>query len=534
MIETPSFGHAAVAAPHTLATTVGRDVLAEGGNAIEAMVAMAASIAVAYPHMNGIGGDGFWTIGEPGRGGGLGTVRTILAGGPAAQAASIERYHARGLDQIPGRGPEAALTVPGTVDGWRLALDLSASLGGSLPLDRLLGPAIRLAREGAPISASEAGGRPNERDALFAAPGFAGAFLEEAAIPAAGTLRRSPALASTLEQLVHAGLRDFYRGDIAREMAADLEWIGSPLARDDFRGYEAGWQKPLSIRLADCTIYNTQPPTQGLASLLILGFFERLGVRQRDEVATLHGLIEASKRALAIRDEICGDPRYTAGDPAAWLTSGSLARESARIRMDRIVNLPVRFGEGDTVWLGAIDSSGLTVSFIQSIYWEYGSGCVLPRTGILMNNRGVAFSLDERSPQALRPGRLPFHTLNPAMAVFDDGRAMAYGSMGGDGQPQFLAQLMTRYRRGSSLADAVDSPRFLWGRTWGAASTATRLENRFDPSTLSGLERLGHAIDLAPSPYDSGFGHAGALVRKAAGRIEAVHDPRSDGGSDGL
>jgi gamma-glutamyltranspeptidase/glutathione hydrolase len=202
--------------------------------------------------------------------------------------------------------------------------------------------------------------------------------------------------------------------------------------------------------------------------------------------------------------------------------------------MNRSALLPVSFGEGDTVWMGAIDASGLAVSFIQSIYWEYGSGCVLPRTGVLMQNRGVSLSLDERSAHALRPGQLPFHTLNPPLAVFDDGRALSYGAMGGDGQPQFQAQLLSRYRFGMSLADAVDAPRFLWGRTWGAASTATHLENRFDPSLVSALERAGHEIALAPAAYDEGFGHAGAVMRAVNGRVEATHDPRSDGGAEGF
>ncbi|MCW6509467.1 gamma-glutamyltransferase family protein [Lichenifustis flavocetrariae] len=534
MTETPSFSHAAVAAPHTLTAQVGRDVLIEGGNAIEAMVAMAASIAVVYPHMNGLGGDGFWTIGEAGRGGGLGTVRTILAGGPAAQAATIKRYHDKDLDKIPARGPDAALTVPGTVDGWRTALDLSTSLGGTLPVDRLLGPAITQAREGVPVSRSEACGVPNERAALEAAPGFAEHFLVDGKTPAAGTLRRQPALAATLEQLTHAGLRDFYRGDISREMAADLERIGSSLTREDFSRFEARWQKPLSIRLADCTVYNTAPPTQGLASLLILGLFERLAVKRGETFEHLHGLIEASKIGLAIRDHVCMDPRFYAGDPADWLTPQAIEREAARIKTNRSMLLPVKFGHGDTIWMGAIDASGLAVSFIQSIYWEYGSGCVLPRTGILMKNRGVAFSLDERSPHALMPGRYPFHTLNPPLAAFDDGRVLSYGTMGGDGQPQFQAQVFSRYRLGMGLADAVDAPRFLWGRTWGADSTATHLEDRFDPSVVAALERAGHAVTIRPEPYAEAFGHAGAVLRLPGGRLEATHDPRSDGGPEGF
>ena len=535
MSETPSYSHAAVAAPHRLAAQVGRDVLIEGGNAIEATVAMAASIAVVYPHMNGLGGDGFWTIGEPGRGGGLGPVRVVMAGGPAAQAATIRHYRDKGYDAIPPRGPEAALTVPGTVDGWRAALDLSAALGGKLPLDRLFGPAIVQARDGVEVSRSEATNPPKEQEALYAAPGFAEHFLVEGRPPAEGTLRRQPALAATLEQLAHAGLRDFYQGDVAREMAADLARVGSPLVREDLRHFEARWAKPLELRLGDCTLYNAPPPTQGLASLILLGLFERLGVKEPDSFAHLHGLIEAAKPAAAIRDAVCLDPRFAPpGDPAAWLIPQALDREAARLSMERSATMPVRFGQGDTVWMGAIDASGLAVSFIQSLYWEWGSGCVLPKTGILMKNRGVAFSLDARSPHALTPGRTPFHTLNPPLAAFDDGRVLAYGAMGGDGQPQFQAQVLSRYRLGQGLADAVEAPRFLWGRTWGAGSAATHLENRFDPSLVARLERAGHDVALHPAPFAEMFGHAGAVLRHAKGRVEATHDPRSDGGSEGF
>lgn len=535
MSETPSFSRAAVAAPHRLAAAVGRDVLLEGGNAIEATVAMAASIAVVYPHMNGLGGDGFWTIGEPGRGGGLGPVRVVMAGGPAAEAATIGRYRGKGYDAVPPRGPDAALTVPGTVDGWRVALALSAARGGTLPLDRLLGPAIAQARDGVPVSRSEANSQPHAFEALREAPGFAEHFLVDGKLAAEGTPRRQPALAATLDQLAHAGLRDFYRGDIAREMAADLQQVASPLAREDFRRFEARWAKPLELRLRDCTVYNAPPPTQGLASLLILGLFERLGVTEPDGFAHLHGLIEAAKPALAIRDAFCMDPRFAPpGDPAGWLTPQALAREAARLRADRSAALPVRFGHGDTIWMGAIDAAGLAVSFIQSLFWEFGSGCVLPRTGILMKNRGLAFSLDARSPHALEAGRFPFNTLNPPLATFDDGRVLAYGSMGGEGQPQFQSQVFSRHRLGQSLADAVEAPRMFWGRPHGATTTATHLEDRFDPSVVALLERAGHEVVLHPEPALAMFGHAGAVLRHVTGRLEAVHDPRSDGGPDGF
>ncbi len=185
--------------------------------------------------------------------------------------------------------------------------------------------------------------------------------------------------------------------------------------------------------------------------------------------------------------------------------------------------------------MGAIDATGMAVSYIQSIYWEYGSGCVLPRTGVLWQNRGVSFSLDPSALNPLEPGRKPFHTLNPAMALFNDGRIMPYGSMGGDGQPQFQAAIFTRQAFGMGLAEAVDAPRWLLGKTWGSASVSLKLENRFDPTLIRALEKAGHAVEILPDAYSDTLGHAGMLLRDARrGSVAATHDPRSDGGAAGL
>lgn len=208
MIETPIFGRAAVAAPHALAAEAGRAILAQGGNAIEAMIAMAATIAVVYPHMNALGGDGFWLVREPG-----GRLHGIEACGPAGSLATIARYRDKGHEAIPPRGPDAALTVAGAVGGWRLAAALAATLGGRLPMADLLADAIRHAGEGVPVSASEARCQPKELAAILDAPGFRAAFRDaEGQAPAAGTLRRQPALAETLRHLAQTGLDDFYRG----------------------------------------------------------------------------------------------------------------------------------------------------------------------------------------------------------------------------------------------------------------------------------------------------------------------------------
>ncbi len=530
MPETPVFSTAAVAAPHDLAARSGRDVLAQGGNAIEAMIAMAATIAVVYPHMNGMGGDGFWLVSEPG-----GRVRGIEACGPAGERATRAFYRDRELEAIPPRGPDAALTVAGAVGGWRLAQDYAASLGGRLPLATLLGDALRYARDGYPVSRSEATYEPKEIEALKGAPGFSDFFLVDSKSPPEGMIRKAPRLADMLGHLSEAGLDDFYRGDVAREIAADLEEIGAPVTRADLKRYAARAVEPLSMRHRDATVYNLPPPTQGLAALIILGLYERLGSHRADSLEHHHALIEASKRALRIRDRVVTDPAHLDGDPARYLTASALDAQAARISMSRAAPFPLPPGDGDTIWMGAIDASGLAVSYIQSIYWEFGSGCVLSRTGLHWQNRGVSFSLDPSARNPLQPGRKPFHTLNPALARFDDGRVAPYGAMGGDGQPQFQAQVLTRYVGGQSVADAVDGPRWLQGRTWGSATTTLKVEDRFDPGLLQRLRAMGHEIEEMGAPYLDALGHAGLLVKHARnGRVEATHDPRSDGGALGL
>jgi gamma-glutamyltranspeptidase len=523
------FPHFAAAAPHLLAAESGRAVMAEGGNAVEAMLAMAATIAVVYPHMNSLGGDGFWLIADA-----KGRMRSIEACGGAGAKATIGLYREAGYDTIPSRGPLAALTVPGAVGGFALALELAKNLGGRLPLGDLLGDAIRLAREGVPVSPSMARNEPSEFEELTAAPGFAAAFLEEGKLPQAGAILRQKTLADTISHLAHAGLEDFYRGDVGREIGADLAAIGSAVTREDLEAYRAVERAPLSVEIAPGRLFNAPPPTQGLASLMILALFERLGVERAESFAHVHGLIEATKRAFAARNRIVTDFDRLREDPAGVLTKEHLDREASMIDMRHAAPFGGAAPIGDTVWMGAIDRDGVAVSYIQSTYWEFGSGCVLPRTGLLMQNRGVSFSLVPEALNPLQPGRRPFHTLNPPLALFRDGRVMSYGAMGGDGQPQFQAELFTRHVVfGQPLHEAIDAPRWLLGRTWGKTKIDLTLENRFDPTLVRALEKAGHPVLVLDRAYDEGLGHAGALVRQRDGSIEAAHDPRSDGGALG-
>jgi gamma-glutamyltranspeptidase len=341
--------------------------------------------------------------------------------------------------------------------------------------------------------------------------------------------------AASLDQVVNAGLSDVYRGDVVREIAAALEKIGSPVTRADLSGYEAVVREPLAVSIQAGTLYNTPPSTQGLASLIILALFDRLRVAQAESFDHVHGLVEATKRAFRVRDRFVTDPERLSDPPARYLEKSFLDTEAARIDRSKAARWPAPPGDGDTIWMGAADSSGLVVSYIQSLYWEFGSACVLPRTGVLMQNRGASFSLEKGAVNPLQPGRKPFHTLNPALAVLRDGRVMAYGAMGGDGQPQSQAALFTRHvLYGVPLEQAIDRPRWLLGRTWGSSHTNLRLEQRFSEGLIDRLLSAGHDVEVLPDAYSDTMGHAGAVVLHPDGTFEGAHDPRADGGAAGV
>jgi oxamate amidohydrolase len=527
-----SAGHrrGVVAAPHAAAVEDGRAILAEGGNAIEAMLAMAASIAAVYPHMNHIGGDGFWLVREP-----SGRVRALMGAGRAGAKATLRFYREAGCDEIPARGPLAALTVPGAVAGWMLAADAAKAHGGKMPLDLLLAPAIRHASGGYVVKRSQARLTAEKLPEMDKAVGFKTAFLLDGKVPEVGARLKQTALAATLEQLTRAGLDDFYRGDIGREIAADLERIGSPVTRADLESYRAVVDEPLSVVTQAGTLYNSPPPTQGLASLIVLALFERLRVAQAESFEHIHGIVEATKRAFRVRDQVVTDPDKITTDLGRYFSPAFLDAEAAKIDPRKAARWPAPYGEGDTVWMGAADSSGLVVSYIQSLYWEFGSGCVLPATGIVMQNRGASFSLDPKALNVLAPGRRAFHTLNPAIGALKDKRIIAYGTMGGDGQPQSQAAVFTRHVTfGQPLEQALDAPRWLLGRTWGSTHTNLRMESRFDGNLVDRLLSAGHDVAVLDHAYSDTMGHAGAVVLHANGTLEGGHDPRADGGAAGV
>ncbi len=527
MLNTPICRGGMVTAPHHLAAEAGRDVLRDGGNAVEAVIATAAALAVVYPHMTGLGGDGFWLIAEPGK-------PPIAIEACGAAGAGVTRALYGDATEIAPRGPLAANTVAGTISGWQLALTHADRWGMPLGLGRLLEPAIDLAEHGYAVTEGQHALTQGKFAELASQPGFAGQFLIDGKPREAGSVLKLPALAETLCRLVRHGLDDFYRGGLARDLAADLLAAGAPIAAADLARHQARQVEPLSTTLACGTLYNFPPPTQGLASLIILGLFDRLKVREAEGFDHIHGLVEATKQAYTIRDRVVEDPTFMPEPASAFLDPARLDRLAGRIDRHRARTWPAPPDAGDTTWMGAIDGEGRAVSFIQSIFFGFGSGVVLPATGITWQNRGSAFRLTAGGVNALAPGRKPFHTLNPAMATLADGRVMSYGTMGGEGQPQTQAAIFSRYAMfGQRLQAAITAPRWLLGRTWGEASVTLKLESRFDPALVRALAAAGHDVELV-EPFTSTMGHAGALVRRPDGMIEGAGDPRSDGRAAGF
>ncbi|MBB3981325.1 gamma-glutamyltranspeptidase/glutathione hydrolase [Sphingobium fontiphilum] len=522
MLTTVTSANGMATSPHFLASRAGRDVLRDGGNAVEACVAVAATLAVVYPHMTGMGGDGFWVIAEPD-----GRVHGVHGCGGAAASADLSLY--AGLDAVPTRGPLAANTVAGTISGWAAALE---SAGGTMPLERLLRDAIAHAKAGVAVTAGGAAIAAAKGGELRGQPGaWAATFEPEGRPLVEGDMLRQPALAQTLERLVAEGLDSFYTGALAADIAADLAALSSPVSAADLAAHAATRPAPLHVPIAGAILYNSAPPTQGFASLLILALFDRLRDKgAADSFAHVHSVVEATKQGFLLRDAHVGDPAYHDYDYQGLLDDpAALDALAARIDPARALPWPQPTQWGDTCWFAAADKDGRVVSCIQSTYFEFGSGIVLPRTGITWQNRGSSFRLATTGWNALRPGRKPFHTLNPALARFDDGRTMAYGTMGGEGQPQTQAALFTRYAHyGVDLQQAISRPRWLLGRTWGEQSLTLKLEDGFDEGIYAALAAAGHDIERI-GPLTATMGHAGAIVRHADGRLDGATDPRSDG-----
>jgi gamma-glutamyltranspeptidase/glutathione hydrolase len=521
-----------VASPHHLASEAGAAILQIGGNALDAALAAATTIAVVYPHMNGMGGDNVWLIYDAR----AGRLLALNAIGRAAAAADLETYRARHGATMPTRGGAAALTVPGVVSGWWEAHRRStARMGSSISWRALLEPAIRHAREGFAPS-------PGQRRVTASAPA-----LFDAAAP--DEVRRTlwpvhhperlegprfvqSALARTLERLAEAGAEDFYGGELGQRLARGAREAGSPLSAEDLAAHRADWVEPLRVPYRGGEAASFPPPTQGFAALAILALLEGFDLAAMPEDEYVHMVVEATKLAFEDRDRHLADPTAVPVPVEECLDPRRLARRRRRIGPRAAVPLAGPAAEGDTIAIVAADGEGNAVSLIQSLYHEFGSGVVAGDTGVLLQNRGAFFSLDPTHPNRLAPGKRTAHTLIPSMYLVGGRPRLVYGTMGGEGQPQTQAALVTRIvDRGLSPQAAVEAPRWLLGRTWGEETRALRIESRFAAPVAASLQRRGHDVRVV-EPWSDLMGHAQVIALEPDG-LRGGSDPRADGAALG-
>jgi len=529
--------HGMVTSPHYLASQAGLDILRRGGNAVDAAIAAAAALTVVYPQMCTLGGDNFWLIYDAGSG----TVKGLNASGRAGEKATVEFYRSRGYTKIPSRGWLAANTVPGVVSGWGKAFAYSREhMGSTLLWKDLLSSALELAADGVPVSSSlhrwsviNTDTSDREARCLQRFPSFAETFLKDGKPYALGDVFRQPRLAATLKLLQENGPDEFYKGSIAARICADMEKNGGLLTAADFASHTADWVEPITVRYRGRTACNLPPNTQGMASLEILNILENFDVSSLGQGTAdyYHLLTEATKEAFADRDRWLTDPAFLDIPLKRLLSPEHGRRQAGRISMERAAaGVSPMDPAGDTIWLGVTDRRGNAVSLIQSIYHDFGSGIVPGGTGVILQNRGSFFSLDPRHVNCLAPRKRTFHTLNPAMLLKDGRPELVYGTMGGEGQPQTQAALVTRMIDfGMTPQEAIDAPRWLYGRTWGKDSNDLRLEGRIPDDVAEELARRGHPVKKVED-YTDVMGHAGAiLVNQRSGVMQGGSDPRGDG-----
>lgn len=525
-----------VTAPHYLASQAGLAILRRGGNAVEAALAAASTIAVVYPHMNSLGGDNFWLIFDGRRG----RLLALNGSGRAGRRCSLETYRARGYRAIPSRGPLAANTVPGAVSAWGEAHRYSqAELGGSVPWRDLLADAIHYAAEGFPVSRSQARWTVRQKEDLASLEGFRRVFLRpDGGTPREGDLFVQPDLAETLRRLAAEGATAFYRGQIPRRICQALAALGGLLTEEDFAGHTADWVDPIRTDYRGHTVCTLPPNTQGVAALALLNLLETFDLKKIGEGGPdyYHLMVEATKLAFADRDEWIADPAFVGIPVEALLDKGHARRRARLINMKQAAKgFKPGLARGDTVFLATADAAGNVVALIQSIYFDFGSGVVAGDTGVLLQNRGSFFSLDPSHLQRIEPGKRPFHTLIPSIALKGGKPFLAYGTMGGEGQPQTQAALLTRIVDfGFDVQAAIEAPRWLYGRTWGKPVADLALESRIPSKVIDDLRGRGHSVRVV-EPFSDVMGHAQAIYRdEAAGTLWGGADPRGGGAALGF
>ncbi|MGN0915088.1 MAG: gamma-glutamyltransferase [Succinivibrio sp.] len=537
-IENPLATNGMVTSPNYLATQAGLDVLRRGGTAVDAAIATAATLTVVYPQMCTMGGDNFWLIFNAK----TGELKALNASGRAGEKATIEFYTSKGFKKIPSRGYYAANTVPGVVSGWDEAYKMSVKeLGSKYKWADILKTPIEYAQNGMPVTTSlnfwsKVNVDPTDtefRD-LQRFPEFARVFLKDGDKPyEVGEILKQPDLANTLKLLAKKGAKEFYEGSIAKKIVADLEAHDGMLSLDDFKNHHADWVEPIHVNYRDTVAYNFPPNTQGMASLEILNVLNNIDVKSLGEGTAdyYHAIIEATKQSFADRDKYLTDPEFSP-IPLEYLLSEQHGKDqAAQIDMKQAATKVEPLDpKGDTIWLGVVDKYGNAVSLIQSVYHDFGSGIVPEGTGVILQNRGSFFSLDKDHVNALMPHKRTFHTLNPAMLLKNGKPLLVYGTMGGEGQPQTQAAIATRVIDfGMTPQQAINAPRWLYGRTWGKASNDLKIEGRVPDVVLEELAKRGHPVKKVDD-YTDTMGHAGAiLINQETGVLQGGTDPRGDG-----
>ncbi|MBI2615798.1 MAG: gamma-glutamyltransferase [Gemmatimonadetes bacterium] len=512
----------AVTADHPLAAEAGLAVLRRGGNAMDAAITMAGVLAVARPHMNGVGGDMFLLYYDAK----TGTVHGLNASGPAGSRASIARVRAQGptRTEMPGTGP-MSVSVPGAVRGWAEALRRF----GTISWQEALQPAVELARQGLPVSQRLAADLAEEAEKLAGDSVAARIYLPDGQPPAAGDTLRQEELAATLARIQRNGPDEAYAGETGRSTVSYVQALGGFLEQQDLANYRPEWVEPISAEYRGLTVLAMPPNTQGVTLLealsLLQGFdLARLGHNSADY---LHTLAEAIRIAVEDRDTSVADPRSMRVTVAQLLDTARLARLARTI--DPGGSAPPasatdRADQPNTVYIIAVDAQGNVVSMIQSLFASFGSGLVVSGTGVVLHNRGSLFSLDPGHPNALAPDKRPYHTLCPAMVLDGKKPWLALGTPGGDGQTHTLVQVLHNIALfGMTPQDAIDAPRM---RRLESGTLA--IEDRMPAPVIHALEQRGYRVSVRTGLTATFGGAQAILIDPETGEKRAGADRRRE------
>lgn len=510
-----------VATSQPLASAAGLRVLRDGGNAVDAAVAAAAVLNVVEPMMCGIGGDLFALYYEAA----TGDLHGLNATGRAGSRASAEELRGRGLERMPGSRP-LAVTVPGALDGWEELV----SRFGTRPLGGLLAPAIAYAEDGFPVSEIIAAQWKSAEAKLRRHPAAAANYLVDGErAPAHGEVFRSPDLARTFRRIADEGPQVFYRGEIADRIHDFLEAEGGFVTREDLAAHDSEWVEPISATFRGVEVFQVPPNSQGFVALEMLNLLEGfdLAALGHNSAAYLHRLIEAKKLAFADRDAYLADPEHMRAPLETLLSKEYAEARRGEISGDRAARevAPGLTDDGDTIYLTVVDEDRNAISLIYSLFGSFGSGLVVPGTGIALQNRGTGYSLEPGHPNELAPGKRALHTNMPGMA-FRDGRPwITYGVMGGDMQPQGHTQvLLNRIEFGMHVQKAGEMPRFRHG------ADGVGLESGIGSDTRQALIRLGHGVKTRFGAYG---GYQAIEIDWENGVLLGGSDPRKDGAAVG-